>query len=220
MPKPYTEQDKESKRRYYQQNKERILKQKAQYFLDNKDQIYQRRQERVTVESREARQQYMEKYRKQNKDRRRKPDKEKIKLSNRSYYQRHKEELRIKHREYRKQRMLIDPSFRTKMLLRNLLYRAFQKYSTTGKIMSSKKYGINYQAIIDHLGSCPVLGYHIDHIIPLSLFDFDNAQHIMAAFAPENHQWLSSYENLRKSDRCDHRAFEAYLRKFDGGYNL
>lgn len=87
--------------------------------------------------------------------------------------------------------------------LRNRLQKVFKLYSKTGKCGSSKKYGIDYQAIIEHLGLCPGdrNEYHIDHIRPLCSFDFDDLEQIKQAFAPENHQWLTAEENLKKGKK-------------------
>ena len=87
--------------------------------------------------------------------------------------------------------------------LRVSLSTAFKKYSTTGKIVTSKKYGINYKAIIKHLKPFPkdISKYHIDHIKPLCSFDFNNPEDIKLAFAPENHQWLLVEDNLKKGSK-------------------
>lgn len=96
-----------------------------------------------------------------------------------------------------------DFKFKISCNLRCLLSNAFKLYSKTGKIMSSKKYGIDYKAIIEHLKPFPpnIKEYHIDHIIPLSLFDFNNPIHIKKAFLPHNHQWLKIKDNLEKNNR-------------------
>ena len=82
-------------------------------------------------------------------------------------------------------------------------YRALKKYSTTGKIHSSNKYGINYSKIILYLSPFPkdISKYHIDHKIPLCSFNLENPEEIKKAFAPENHQWLLAEENLKKGGR-------------------
>jgi hypothetical protein len=49
---------------------------------------------------------------------------------------------------------------------------------------------IDFDAIANSLGPSPGINYDIDHIIPVSLFDFNNPDHIKIAFAPENHRWL------------------------------
>ena len=87
--------------------------------------------------------------------------------------------------------------------LRGVLNQAFLRYSKTGKIYSSKKYGINYGLIIENLKPFPkdIKNYNVDHIIPLSRFDWNNPKHIKIAFSPENHQWLTKEENNWKRDK-------------------
>jgi hypothetical protein len=106
--------------------------------------------------------------------------------------------------------------FRAKCKLRALLRYAFKMFSKNGKIHPSKKYGINYEEIFKYLGPEPNDNneYQIDHILPLSAFNFDNPVHIRAAFAPENHRWLSKEENLSKNDSYNKEEFEKYLTKF------
>ena len=88
--------------------------------------------------------------------------------------------------------------------LRNLVSQAFRKYTKTGKIMVSSKYGIDYKAIIEHLGPHPnTLGidgkWHVDHIIPIRAFDLNDLEQVKVAFAPSNHRWLSAHDNRLKS---------------------
>lgn len=94
-----------------------------------------------------------------------------------------------------------DKKFKIIKLLRNRVYAAFKKYSSGRKVRTADEYGINYEAIFEYIGQCPggCGEYHIDHIFPLSAFDFNDPIHIKAAFAPENHQWLTKEENLSKS---------------------
>ena len=97
----------------------------------------------------------------------------------------------------------IDFPFRLAKNLRTLFINTLRTYLVTGKIKPSCEYGIDYKAIIEHLKPFPkdIENYHIDHIIPLSLFDFNNPQQIKIAFAPTNHQWLTIKENLEKGNR-------------------
>ena len=113
---------------------------------------------------------------------------------------------------YRKERRK-EPTIKIISRLRAQLNKCFRKYSSTGKIMKSKKYNINYEAIIKHLGPCPgdIKEYQIDHIFPLSAFDFNDPLHITVAFAPENHQWLRKEANLSKGSKYDQVKFEKYL---------
>lgn len=65
----------------------------------------------------------------------------------------------------------------------------------------SKRYGIDWQKVLDHLGPCPgdLRDWHVDHIRPVCSFDLLDDDQVRLAFAPENHQWLPREENLRKS---------------------
>jgi hypothetical protein len=69
--------------------------------------------------------------------------------------------------------------------LRNRIFRALVTYSTSGKIYKTAQYGIDIPAIIKQLGPRPKGDWHIDHIRPLALFDFDDEDQIRRAFAPE-----------------------------------
>jgi len=131
------------------------------------------------------------------------------------YYQKHKEEIKRKTSQYAREKYKTDENFRIKLLLRHRLNEAFKRFSKNGKVKSSKDYGIEWGKIIDHIGLCPGnrSEYHIDHIIPLSAFDFDNLKHIKIAFAPENHQWLKKEENLAKSNKYDKRDLSMLLDK-------
>lgn len=106
-------------------------------------------------------------------------------------------------RKYFRERFLSDKPFFITHKLRNLLYLALKLYSTTGKIKTSKEYGIDWEAVINHLKPFPkdIQNYHIDHIIPLSRFDFNNPEHIKKAFSPSNHQWLTAMDNMEKGNR-------------------
>lgn len=102
---------------------------------------------------------------------------------------------------YRNNRRATDEPYRLKENLRSRLWSAFKAYSTTGKLRKADEYGIDYKAIIEHLGPMPDGDFQIDHIIPLSRFDFNDLAQIKIAFSPENHQWLSAEENLKKGNK-------------------
>ena len=87
--------------------------------------------------------------------------------------------------------------------MRARLFSAFKIYSKNGKTKSADEYGINYEAIIKYIGPKPddIQDWHIDHIIPLASFDFDDIEQIQLAFSPENHQWLIAKENYVKGSK-------------------
>jgi len=101
---------------------------------------------------------------------------------------------------YQSYRYKNDEQYATIKRLRSRLQCAFVQFSSKGKTKKADEYGIDYQAICEYLGPCPGdrKDWHIDHIIPLHLFDFDDTKDIKKAFAPENHQWLPAKENMKK----------------------
>lgn len=145
---------------------------------------------------------------------------ERIKAEHKKYYQKNKEKVLArqlrrfnedrsaryrKYNEYKKIQLANNTQFGIGLRLRSLVSQAFRKYTKTGKIMISSKYGIDYKAIIAHLGPHPnTLGikgdFHIDHIVPVSFFDLNDLDQVRIAFAPSNHRWLLASENRSKND--------------------
>ena len=127
------------------------------------------------------------------------------KTRKKEYSQRPK--VRKRKREYtkihEKLRRKMDLNYVLTRKLRTRLWKVLKKYTQSGKINKSQGYGIDYKAIIEHLKPFPenIKEFHIDHIIPLSLFDFNNSKHIKKAFLPENHQWLTIKQNLEKNNK-------------------
>lgn len=152
-------------------------------------------------------------------------NKDKIREQSRKYYGANKESIKIRmakyirnigpkqrvarvSRQYRwcKKQRKRNTNYAIRQRIRLRIIRALTHYSDTGKIMTSRKYGIDYGAIIEHLGPHPntigIAGdFHIDHIIPLSAFDLTDPEQIKIAFAPENHQWLEAKANLAKHNK-------------------
>jgi hypothetical protein len=96
-----------------------------------------------------------------------------------------------------------DKAYAIEDRLRRSLNYAMNKYSKTGKIMSSRKYGINWKEVIEHLKPFPenIKSYEIDHIMPLHLFDLNDSEQVKKAFSPKNLQWLTMNENRVKSGK-------------------
>jgi hypothetical protein len=201
-----SEEIKQRSKKYREKNKEIIAERDKRYREKNKDKI-------------SIRQKLL--YQKQKQDR---------KIKNKIYYDKNKKRIREKARQYflnnkdkmtkwknqyQREKRLVDEGYYIKDLMRSRISKAFRLYSKTGKIKKVDEYGINYEAIIKYLGPCPGerKKYHIDHIIPLALFNFDNLKEIKKAFAPENHQWLIAKENLIKGKKCDIFILESLLKK-------
>jgi len=148
----------------------------------------------------------------------REQNKERVKNYNKIYKIEHREILKQKGKKYlfenketitkkasaryiKKYRT--DKVFALQCNLRKRLGDAFRKFSSNGKLRSADKYGIDYNAIINHLGPCPGerKDYDIDHIRPLNQFNFDNIEEVKQAFTPGNHRWLSVSINRKEQRR-------------------
>ena len=98
-----------------------------------------------------------------------------------------------------------------KKRLRVYFRKLFKYYLKKDKKFSSKKYGIDFEKIIEHLKPFPedISKYHIDHIKPLCSFNFikedgsTNLEEVKLAFSPENLQWLTIKENLFKGRKYE-----------------
>lgn len=120
-----------------------------------------------------------------------------IRIRQKAYRNKHKKELYDQYTRELKE----NPQRRIAHYLRCRLGKVLRLYTRTGKIQSSRKYGIEYKAIIEHLKPFPedMSKYHIDHIRPLRSFDLNDPEQVKQAFAPENHQWLLAEDNLHKN---------------------
>ena len=105
-----------------------------------------------------------------------------------------------KYKIYHVNRYKEDSQFAVAVRLRNLLYQALKTYTKNGKTFSSKKYGIDYNKLIEQLKPFPknIETLNIDHIKPLCSFNLENIEEIKKAFAPENLRWISEKENKQK----------------------
>ena len=174
--------------KFYQKNKNDPLF--RQRKLEIMKRYYSVHKEARKIKQREYRKLHLERVRAQDRCRNRAEEQ-------RIYHKAHPEKVRI-WRIRRNQKL--NP---LELQLRARLRRAFGLYSKNGKVKAARQYGVDFTAICQHLGSRPNDGqvWHIDHIVPLSYFDFDDPEQIKVAFAPENHQWLLAKENLRKGNR-------------------
>lgn len=129
----------------------------------------------------------------------------KVKEMQHKNYQEHK----LERYDYTKKKRKENIAFLIRCRLATNLWTAMKKYSATGKIWKARCYGIDYKSIVEHLKPFPedTSKYHIDHIRPLCSFKFikedgsTDFEEIKQAFAPENHQWLTARENLKKGRR-------------------
>lgn len=193
----------------YLRDKNKITIRNKLYATKHKDQISE----------------YLKKYYQENKEKIKKRsikrhynNREQINIKKKEYYQENKKDFVVRRQknwkkilEQERERKRTDPNFSIKKRLRGLFSQSLKAYTKKGKMYSSKKYSIDYGSIIKYLQPFPqdLENWHIDHIKPLSKFEFanpdgsTNLKEIKKAFAPENHQWLLAEDNLKKSNKWD-----------------
>lgn len=171
----------DQREQYYKKNSVTVLKQKKEYYRENKEEILKKVKKRYEEVKND----------------------ENFKVAKRECGKKSYQKNKERKRTYERVRSHTDEQYNILKRLRRRLNRALKDYSIAGKCKKSDEYGIDYQTICKHLGSCPGNreNYHIDHIKPLSSFDFNDLEQIKEAFAPENHQWLMAEENLQKGNR-------------------
>ena len=186
----YYQKNKEQKKEYQRKNKERIKEKKRLNYLKNKEKIREENK-KWREDNKEKRREYMKKYYQNNKDKLKK------------YIKKNKEKINKWGREYIKNKKKTDKNYKIRCNLRKSVWTALRNFTKTGKVKPSKKYGIDWKKVINHLKPFPedLSKYHIDHIKPLCSFDLTNPEEIKKAFAPENHQWLTIQDNLIKGGR-------------------
>ena len=132
---------------------------------------------------------------------------EKISRDNKERYIKNKEAIIKKIVEYEMNRRKIDPYYKFYKNLRCRFKNAMKIYSTNGKVNSCKEYGIDFKAIYQKIGNSPGQNYHLDHIIPLKVFDLNNKEHIRLAHLPDNLRWITKKENMAKRDKIPDMAY-------------
>ncbi|MAH03405.1 hypothetical protein CMI39_01315 [Candidatus Pacearchaeota archaeon] len=117
------------------------------------------------------------------------------------YWKRPEARLKILERERIKRKT--DKRYVIADRLRKSLRHALDKYSKTGKIMNSRKYGINWKIVIEKLEPFPknIKNFEIDYILPLRSFNLTKIKEVRKVFDPSNLQWLTIEENRKKGGK-------------------
>ena len=156
------------------------------------------------------------------------------------YYQQHKEEIKQKAKiwamnnrdkinENSKNRYKNDINFRLKQLIRKHLKRLLngdntnhKQYEYLGCTIDFLRKWFEYQFIDgmnwDNHGDV----WHIDHVLPLSYFNFENEESFYIACNWRNLKPLDKYENLSKSAKVDIELYNNQLikaKKFKKEFN-
>lgn len=190
----FKEKNQRNAKIYYDKNKQKIFDRKKQYSQNNKEKLRIYRQEYYR-KNKKKRDLYIKEWVRKNPD--------KVRGYLKKWEINNKEKINKKQRIWQNKKKKDDKDFALKCKLRYRLKDIFKIYTKTGKIMPSKKYGINYNKIIEHLKPLPnnLKNYHIHHIKPLHTFNFvnpdgsTNIQAIQEAFKPENHKLVTIEEH-------------------------
>lgn len=180
--------------KYYENNKDKLKQKVKEYRENNKDTIKDKAKE-YRENNKDKAKEYQNKYRENNR--------EKAKEYSESYKQRRNEKRRLRYNN--------DSLYKIECSIRTNLKQAFKLYSKNGKTKSCKEYEIDFKAIFDKIGYKDDITMHLDHIIPLSVFDLDNPNHIRLAHLPCNLRWLNATENIQKSDNIDMQLIRCSL---------
>jgi len=181
---------------YDKKNKDKISERKRIYYLKNKQEIDERNKKWMQ-KNKDKFMQYRKIYDTINKNKL-------LEYGRKWHASLDKKEYRRKKRIWENNARRNNLNYLIKKRLRSRIWQAFNNFLEKGKIMSSKKYGIDYENIIRKLiNELPIdfheKKYEIDHKKPLFSFDLTIPNEIIKAFAPGNHQWLSEKEHLEKS---------------------
>ena len=168
---------KESSKKYYYKNRDRILERKKKYREDNKDKIIEqkRRSDKKNIARKRI---WQAKWVKDNRDKINKRDRHKRKTN---------------------------AQFNIRSRLSTRFRSALRNYIETDRFTICRDKNIDYKAIIEHLKPFPgdISNYHIDHIIPISFFDLTDPEQVKKVCSPINFQWMKSDCNFNKNDEID-----------------
>jgi len=151
---------------YYKKNKTRLLKQQHDYYMKHKKTL-QKYSNNYYLENKNDYKQYFEKY-----------------------YDEHKKEILEYNRKYKRLLCTKNPNLYKSNLLRVRINQLINCYTERGWIFKTSKDGIDYLAIIGHLGKHPGKNYILNFIIPLHKFDLSDKKQIIKAVCPENLRWI------------------------------
>lgn len=190
-------------KQYRQDHEERLLKQKRQYWLDNKKRLLKRNRQHW-LDNREKILEKAKQYYHKNK--------EKITERGKQWIQKNKERHRKNQREWMNQKHREDPKFRLNQIMRTAIYQSLkeQNISKNGRRWESL---VNFtlEELMAHLEGLFQDGmtwenqgeWHLDHIKPISLFDFENTEDsgFKECWSLNNLQPLWAEDNIRKSNK-------------------
>ena len=211
------EQTRKYQKRYRKENKEQMRKYQKRYRKENKE--YTRKlQKRWYKANKEHLRKYQKKRRKENKEyirkyqkRYQKANKEYICKLQKRWREANKDHVRKHHRRYQKKRLNESPAYRLNDNISRGIYGALRG-SKNGRHWETLV-GYTLGDLVKHLEALFETGmtwenygeWHIDHIIPVSAFNFTESKHadFKRCWALENLQPMWASENISKGNKID-----------------
>lgn len=186
---------------YFVKNKERILKASADWAKRNPEKrkaISKRSKEKHKDHNAIVHKIWLEK------------NKERVRLKHKEWMQKNRESVNKKAVEYSKKRRLKDVNFKLKTSFRTAVARAI-KFGAKKSCPSIVYLGCSIPMARKHIESKwkpgmkwenhGIHGWHIDHIVPISSFDFTKQSEVFEALHYTNLQPLWWNENLQKTNK-------------------
>ena len=134
-------------------------------------------------------------------------NKEKIAAKRKLYYESNKEKVLITNNIYRKNRKAIDPIFSIRLRIKDAINNSLSKKGFTKRSRTHEILGCDWETFKEHIESRFLDGmswenrdeWHIDHIIPVSLAQDEEAVITLNHYLNLRPLWAA--ENLEKSDK-------------------
>jgi len=190
-------------KRYRQKNKQKCKEWSDNYQKDNK--------EKIAIQRKKYRQEHRAERKKYNKEWKRK-NKEQTQRTSKEYYHNNREKIREYHAKYMQTKTRTDPKFRLNKNIRNSIYLSLKNknISKNGRPWESlvnftlEELMIHFESLFQSGMTWENQGkWHIDHIKPISLFNFEsiNDPEFKKCWELNNLQPLWAIDNIRKHNK-------------------
>jgi len=205
------------KKEWYENNKDHCSELKKQWRKNNIE--LKRKQNKIwSDKNKEKVINSQRKYREKNKEiinkkniEYNKKNRDKYLINQKNFYIRHKDEIKKQKNKYDKKRRLSDSAYKLKRNIGSNFSRLIRLKTNCKKEFSFFKYtDFKYSEYIEHFKNqdsklfenyCEKYKfYHIDHIIPASLYDFSDVDEIKKCWNPRNLRIITKIENTSKKD--------------------
>jgi hypothetical protein len=209
------EKERERHKKYYQENLEKVREHRQENAEKKREYsklYHQKNLEKVRERQKKYYQENLEKERERNKQYRQENN-EKIRERQKKYYQENLEKERERHKKYDQKRLKTDPKFKLDKNMSRSIHKCLKSKGLSKKETGwQKAVGYTVEQLKEHLEKQfddkmtwenQGTYWHIDHIKPKSLFEYDSIDHpeFKKCWSLDNLQPLEAIENLKKSNK-------------------